>query len=161
MASLYTPRGGNLGVNGSSSKSNHARDLMTGMKFCDTMEFSQKFLGATDNCQIIFKTIKNNRSFRHYVASKANEIFLDNICLKHTLTTFEQHQWRIYIVKFWTRAPPPPRGSKFFQFHAVFGKFWRNRMLAPPPGELAPPPRGNPRSATEHALQCNHFSIKA
>ena len=29
-----------------------------------------------------------------------------------------------------------------------FGKIWQNRMLAPPPGELAPPPRGNPRSAT-------------
>ena len=42
---------------------------------------------------------------------------------------------------------PPPRGCKFFQFHAFFGKFgkivcWR------PPGELAPPPRGNPGSAT-------------
>ena len=36
-----------------------------------------------------------------------------------------------------------PWGSKFFQFHAVFGKIWQNRMLAPP-GELAPPPRGNP-----------------
>ena len=34
-------------------------------------------------------------------------------------------------------ARPAPWGSKFFQFHAVFGKFWRNRMLAPPP-------RGNP-----------------
>ena len=53
-------------------------------------------------------------------------------------------QWRIYIVKFWTRAP---QGSKFFQFHAVFGKIWQNRMLAPP-GELAPPPQGNPGSAT-------------
>ena len=41
----------------------------------------------------------------------------------------------------------PPRGSKFFQFHAVFEKIWQNRMLAPP-GELAPPPRGNPASAT-------------
>ena len=40
-----------------------------------------------------------------------------------------------------------PRGPKFFQFHAVFGKIWQNRMLAPP-GELAPPPRGNPGSAT-------------
>ena len=38
-----------------------------------------------------------------------------------------------------------PPGSKFFQFHAVFGKFWENRML-PPPGRLAPPPRGNPGS---------------
>ena len=31
-------------------------------------------------------------------------------------------------------ARPPP-GSKFFQFHAVFGKIWQNRMLAPPPPE--------------------------
>ena len=46
-------------------------------------------------------------------------------------------------------VPPPPPGSKFFQFHAVLGEIWQNRMLAPPPPrELAPPPRGNPRSAT-------------
>ena len=32
----------------------------------------------------------------------------------------------------------PPWGSKFFQFHAVFGKFWQNRMLAPPWGVGAP-----------------------
>ena len=42
----------------------------------------------------------------------------------------------------------PPWGPKFFQFHAVFGKIRQNRMLAPPPGELAPPPRENPGSAT-------------
>ena len=37
--------------------------------------------------------------------------------------------------------------SKFFQFHAVFGKIWQNRILAPRP----PPsrrPGDNPRSAT-------------
>ena len=41
----------------------------------------------------------------------------------------------------------PPRGSKFFQFHAVFGKFWQNRMLTPPLegwrshlGEMLDPP---------------------
>ena len=42
----------------------------------------------------------------------------------------------------------PPWGSKFFQFHAVFGKIWQNRMLAPPPleswrpllGEILDPP---------------------
>ena len=45
-------------------------------------------------------------------------------------------QWRIYIVKFWTRPPP---GLKFFQFHAVFGKIWQNRMLAPPPPGVGPP----------------------
>ena len=36
-------------------------------------------------------------------------------------------QWWIYIVKFWT-----PPWSRFFQFRAVFGKIWQNRMLAPP-----------------------------
>ena len=41
----------------------------------------------------------------------------------------------------------PPLGPKFFKFHAVLGKIWQNRMLAPP-GELAPPPRGNLGSAT-------------
>ena len=39
--------------------------------------------------------------------------------------------------------------SKLFQFHAVFGKFWQNRMLVPPPspegwrsnlGEIMEPP---------------------
>ena len=46
------------------------------------------------------------------------------------------------------RAPLP---LIFFQFHAVFGKFWQNRMLAPP-GELAPPPQGNAGSATDNCL---------
>ena len=32
----------------------------------------------------------------------------------------------------------PSWGSKFFQFHAVFGKFWQNRMLAPPLGSWCP-----------------------
>ena len=31
--------------------------------------------------------------------------------------------------------PPPPPAPKFFRFHAVFGKFWQNRMLAPPLGK--------------------------
>ena len=44
-------------------------------------------------------------------------------------------------------ARPDPGWSKFFQFHAVFGKIWQNHMLATP-GELAPPPRGYPGSAT-------------
>ena len=44
-------------------------------------------------------------------------------------------QWQIYIVKFWMHAP---QGSKFFQFHAVFGKFWQNHMLAPPQGVGVP-----------------------
>ena len=49
---------------------------------------------------------------------------------------------------------PPPAQSKFFQFHAVFGKnLAKSYVGAPPPrpfpdGGLAPPPRGNPGSAT-------------
>ena len=39
---------------------------------------------------------------------------------------------------------PPP---KFFQFHAVVGNIWQNRMLAPTPGELAPQPGGFARFA--------------
>ena len=42
----------------------------------------------------------------------------------------------------------PPWAPKFFRFHAVFRKIWQNRMLAPPPGELAPP-WGNPGSAAD------------
>ena len=39
-------------------------------------------------------------------------------------------------------------GSKFFQFHAVFGENWQNRMLGPLPEGLTPPRRGNPGSTT-------------
>ena len=58
-----------------------------------------------------------------------------------------------------SREPRPPWGSKFFQFHAVFGKIWQNRMLAPP-GELAPPPRGNPGSATAGNKRTRHSKVQ-
>ena len=50
----------------------------------------------------------------------------------------------------------PPGGSKFFHFHAVFG---RKNRLAHPLWELAPPPGENPGSATD----CNTMrkAIKA
>ena len=43
---------------------------------------------------------------------------------------------------------PPSPGSNFFQLYAVFGRFWQNRTLAPPPpegwcphlGEILDPP---------------------
>ena len=53
------------------------------------------------------------------------------------------------------RAPPGgPNSFNFMQFLGKFGKIvcWR------PPGELAPPPRGNPGSATDiiqHKLNTN------
>ena len=39
------------------------------------------------------------------------------------------------------------RGTKFFKFHAIFGKIWQKRMLAPPPG-------GNPGSTTDINIEC-------
>ena len=46
------------------------------------------------------------------------------------------------------RAPHWGPNSFNFIAVAVFGKIWQNRMLAPPPPEFAPPPRGNPGSTT-------------
>ena len=45
------------------------------------------------------------------------------------------------------RDARPPWASKFFRFHAVFGKIWR---VHAPPGGFTPPPRENPGSATGH-----------
>ena len=55
-------------------------------------------------------------------------------------------QWRIYIVKFWTRAPPP--GVQILSISCSFWEILAKSYVGAPPGELAPPPRGNPRSAT-------------
>ena len=41
-----------------------------------------------------------------------------------------------------------PFGPKILHFHAVFRKNWPNNRLALPSLELAPPPLGNPGSAT-------------
>ena len=41
-----------------------------------------------------------------------------------------------------------PPGPKFFQFRAVFGKIWQNRMLAPTVESWYPHLGGNPGSAT-------------
>ena len=49
-------------------------------------------------------------------------------------------------------APP---GSKFFQFPAVFGKIWQNRMLAPP-GVGAP---ASGKSGIRHCPSTKFFSI--
>ena len=59
-------------------------------------------------------------------------------------------QWRIYIVKFWTRAPPP-LGVQILSISCSFWEILAKSYVGAPPGELAPPPRGNPRSATVSA----------
>ena len=48
------------------------------------------------------------------------------------------------------RDARPPWASKFFRFHAVFGKIWR---VHAPPGGFTPPPRENPGSATAYCQQ--------
>ena len=45
------------------------------------------------------------------------------------------------------REGSTPPGAQILSISCSFWKIWQNRMLAPP-GELAPPPRGNPGSAT-------------
>ena len=56
-----------------------------------------------------------------------------------------------------THAPPPAWASKLFQFHAVCGKMWQNRVLVPP-GGLAPPPQGNPGSTNADIALTPYFS---
>ena len=54
-------------------------------------------------------------------------------------------------------ARPPPWASKFFRFHAVFGKIWR---VHAPPGGFTPPPSG--KSWIRHwrpRIQHSHLSI--
>ena len=46
-----------------------------------------------------------------------------------------------------------PWGSKFFHFHAVFGKDLQKIGL----WELAPPPQENPGSATDIYCNANHM----
>ena len=48
-------------------------------------------------------------------------------------------------------VPSPVQMSKFFRFHAVFGKFWQNRMLAPP----FPRRVGAPTSGISLIRHCN------
>ena len=62
------------------------------------------------------------------------------------------YQWRIYIVKFWTRAPPPPRGVQILSISCSFWENLAKSYVGAPPGELAPPPRGNPGSATAYII---------
>ena len=45
----------------------------------------------------------------------------------HSTVNFSKKQWRIYIVKFWTRNPLGP----IFSFDALFRKIWLNIRLLP------------------------------
>ena len=50
---------------------------------------------------------------------------------------------------------PPPGGPNSFNFMQFLGNFDEIVCWRPLPGELAPPPRGNPRSATGNIVLNN------
>ena len=56
------------------------------------------------------------------------------------------HQYWIYIVKFWLYAPPGGPDSISCSFWGNLAKLY----VGAPPGQLAPPPQGNPGSTTVH-----------
>ena len=109
------------------------------MCFCDGRPANlfpfkkNSFLSILDlsSCSIIWK-----EELSFFVTITSLPVLFE--CLVGIWSSHTWWQWRIYIVKFWT----PPRGSKFFQFHAVFGKFDQNRMLAPHLWEILDPPLG-------------------
>ena len=49
-------------------------------------------------------------------------------------------------------APPPRGGPISFNFYAVFWENMAKSYVGAPPGELTPPPWGNPGSATIFGL---------
>ena len=57
----------------------------------------------------------------------------------------EKHNYHIGGSRGGVRDARPPWASKFFRFHAVFGKIWR---VHTPPWRVHAPPRENPGSAT-------------
>ena len=65
------------------------------------------------------------------------------------LTASGMEWWKYTVADLRGARGTRPPGSKFCQFHAVFGKIWQIRMLAPPP-------RGNPGSATGISTRQNH-----
>ena len=52
-------------------------------------------------------------------------------------------------------APPPPLGAQILSISCSFQENMAKSYVGAPPGELAPPPRGNPGSAT--AYHCLRF----
>ena len=57
----------------------------------------------------------------------------------------------VYTVEDLSGCEGHPQGSKFFQFHAVLGKIWQNRMLASPWSVGAPTSR---KSWIRHCNMC-------
>ena len=70
------------------------------------------------------------------VLGRLTELFvLIVIMIQPRSVNIKQRCYSVADLRGCARDPP---GSKFFEFHAVFGKIWQNRMLAPPWGVGAP-----------------------
>ena len=68
--------------------------------------------------------------------SSQRKVMFSVMCVCHSFT--EGVPISVADLREGARDAPPPRGPKFFEFHAVFGKIWQNRMLAPPLGSWRP-----------------------
>ena len=60
----------------------------------------------------------------------------------------------------WPRGTRAPLGAKILSISCSFwenmAKLYVSARATPPPRELAPPPRGNPGSATKLNIICDH-----
>ena len=63
-------------------------------------------------------------------------------------------QWRIYIVKFWMHAP---LGVQILSISCSFGENLA-KLYVGAPGRLAPPPPGNPGSASANGIHDHHIA---
>ena len=98
--------------------------------------------------------ILDTRLSKHYLSATS---FADSNkqCLLHNVTVNPPSTSTIVVKmvcsggsKGGHEGRAPPWGSEFFQFMQFSGKFGKIVCWHPPPGELAPPPRGNPGSVT-------------
>ena len=68
-------------------------------------------------------------------------------------SNLEHHHWWIQGGTAGTCPPPPPTGSISFIFAYIFAKKCMRWRSAPPQQVGAPPPMGNPGSATDHVTE--------
>ena len=115
---------------------------------CKTMSRDHRHLNVCCICQ--WKVVISNICLQRWLMTFDGDplVCLHHAVMSHTTVKrlWDKHIYLYTVADLRGREGRPP-GPKFSQFHAVFGKIWQNRMLVLP-RELAPPPRGNPGSAT-------------
>ena len=99
----------------------------------DSLVFFSIFKVTTANCKYVWSP-SSKRRFQDFSLPVTNTAPLDLLFLLF-------FQCRIYIVKFGTHNPrphSPSAGFKFFQLHAIFGKFGKTVCWRHPPGGSVP-----------------------